>query len=737
MIAPQSAPPAEIDLKHAHPINTQPDPGDPVLAANLRGAISVLLRRKWLIMICGLVAGALALGAAVQIERAYKATATIMLEVQEPEKLITDAVERQVKFGKDRLKNEVSVLQSSDLAARVVARLRLDADPVFANTAPDQHPFWDVVDVVRPPKTTAQADPVARVQKNLILEPVDGSRVIRISYLSGDPALSARVSNGFAEQYIEDQLTAKLEARTVANTWLMGRVDELRLRLEASENEIAEEQAKLSHHGGQGLRLTEQQMATLNDALTKSRRDTLRLQGLFDRLSEAVADKTDLSEISEFRNSLTLRKLRFEEGKLLTKRAEAIQTRDINRLDLQLGDVRAQMGIEAARIVAAVGVDLEASKEQDRALTQDLRRLETKSLDQAQQNLRITQLKREAEANSVLYKTFLGRLQELSKQDGLETADARLVSRAIPPLAPLARRQPVIIAAGIVSGLMIGAVLALLLERLNTTIRGTRALEMETGLPVLATIPTIGTKIQRKDVVRSLKENPNSALAEAIRNLRTSVLFANPAAPPKVIMFTSTAPAEGKSTTAMLLAMTARSMGKSVIIVDCDLRRPTLNSLIASPNQGAGLLSVLSGIVPVEEAVVQDMDTGLHALMMRPEEASPDLNAADILASPQFRATIAQLRVAYDLVILDTPPSLAVTDARIVSANADAVIYAVRWNETPQGAIQEGLREMQSVGAPVTGLILTMIDDARAAKYADDNFGSYRGRYGGAYLAQG
>ena len=725
-------------LKHARDI-TDIDLPPPVPSGgmvDLRALLAILNRRRSLVLAFGVMAAVMAMLVVSQFNRTYRATSIVMLEVEEPEKILAETPERKFKFGKDRLKNEVSVLQSSDLALRVIDRLDLEQNPRFFGSDSTIGRFQRLIAMVRPERGTDNSVAALSVlQKGLTVTPVTGSRVINITFNASDRFLAADVANGVAAQYIDDQLTAKLDARRVATEWLMARVDELRTRVETTETRIAKERAKLSHHGGQALHLTEQQVSDLNAALTKSRRDTLKLRGLYQRLKQAVDNGTDLSEITEFRNSLVLRKLRFEEGKLLGKRAEAVQLRVARQIDQQLADVRDKMRIESARIVAAFGVDLEAAEAQDHELTLKLRQLETKALDQSQQELRITQLQRDADANADLYRTFLGRLKALSDQGGLETADARLVSRAQPPNSAVAQRRGVIIAAAAVAGLMIGMLVALLLERLDNTFRSGREIEEATGLPVLASIPTIGPKVLRKDVIRNLKEYPNSALAEAIRNLRTSLLFSDKNTAPKVVMFTSTAPSEGKSTTAMLLALTARRLGKSAIIVDCDLRRPTLNALIASSNQGPGLLAVLGGIVPIENAVVQDMETGLHALMIRPEEASPDLNAADILASDAFSDVIAQLRAAYDIVILDTPPTLAVTDARIVAGNADAVIYGVRWNDTPRGAIAEGLRELQSVNAPVTGMIMTMVDDAKAAKYADDTFGSYRGRYGDTYLA--
>jgi capsular exopolysaccharide synthesis family protein len=235
--------------------------------------------------------------------------------------------------------------------------------------------------------------------------------------------------------------------------------------------------------------------------------------------------------------------------------------------------------------------------------------------------------------------------------------------------------------------------------------------------------------MNRNDVIRVLRDKPNSSLAESIRNLRTSILFSNVDTPPKVIMFSSSVPREGKSTTSMLVALTSRQMGKSAIIVDCDLRMPSLAKVLQVDDETPGLLSILNESASVEDAVYREPETGLHVLMTRPAERTAKINAADVLASDKFSDLISDLKKTYDLVVIDTPPTLVVTDARIVSELADAVVFAVRWDKTPRAAVQEGLRELTSVNAKISGVVLTLVNEQRASKYSYDGYSYYKGRY--------
>jgi capsular exopolysaccharide synthesis family protein len=270
-------------------------------------------------------------------------------------------------------------------------------------------------------------------------------------------------------------------------------------------------------------------------------------------------------------------------------------------------------------------------------------------------------------------------------------------------------------------------------ERLNNRIRSGKELENLTGAPVLGILPSVGRRMERAEIIRYIREKPRSSLVEAIRSLRTSILYASIDRPPKVVMFSSSLPQEGKSTTSMLMAMSSQQMGKSAIIVDCDLRLPQLAGLVGAEDHAHGLLSVLDGTVALVDAVFKDPDTGLHILTTVGSEQSSTLNAADILSSNKFSGLLKALSEDYDLVILDTPPTLVVADARIVARHADAVVYVVRWNATPREAIEEGLKSLRSVGTPITGLVLTQVNQRQAAGYSYGGYSAYGEKVRGYY----
>jgi capsular exopolysaccharide synthesis family protein len=544
------------------------------------------------------------------------------------------------------------------------------------------------------------------------------------------------VVNAIAEQYIVDQLDAKLEATRTATAWLAERVEELRVRTQAAEEAVEGARATLSEEAGQGLEITQQQLQAASGALTVARNEARAAQATYDRLAQALAQGEDLGAVPEFRASevnegfraevaqLELEIARFSEG---NPRRMAIERR--------LGEIRERMLVDAAQIVEASRSDLAVKREREVALASEVRALETKALEQSRSQVEIRQLEREAQASRTLYENFLGRLEETSAQQDLETADARILSPAEVPLGPVAQARQRTTQMAIVLGIASGIGIVFLLDKLNNTFRSPGQLEELTGQQVLGTVPTIGRRYHKADVLRHFKANPRSSLAESIRSLRTSILFSNVDDPPKVVMFTSSVPGEGKSTTSLLVATTSQQMGKSAIIVDCDLRLPALAKLLEANDDSPGLLSLIEGSAALPEALFKDPATGLDVLMTKPSEPRSNLNAADILASNRFRELITQLRQSYDLIILDTPPTLVVTDARILSRHADAVVYVVRWDKTPRGAVQEGLKEMRSVKAPLAGTVLTMINEKRAMKYAYEGYAYYKGRYKDYYVS--
>lgn len=734
---------------------------------DIRALLSTLWNGKWIIAICMLLISAAGFLGVSQAAPQYRAEAVVMFETAGNVNNIQEFLVNP-EFNNDTLQNEIEVLRSTNLMERVIDKLNLDRNPEFNPSLRVEEPT--LIDrmlkgIALPPEVTDLAmslgiiqpegpapDPsevaarerltvIENVQEGLGLSPVRGSKVIKISYTSENPRTSAAIVNTISEQYIVDQLEAKLEATRSATEWLSVRVDELRDRVTTSENAVEALRGDLAATTGQSLAVTQQQLEALNGSLAVARNRTTELQSRFERLNSVLNDGTNLGAVSDFRSSPLIQSLRTQENELASREANLAQTvvdthPALRSVRTQIAEVRENISEEARRIVASFRLDLQAAQTQELQLEVQVRELEEQALEQSQAEVQLRQMEREAQAARILYENFLSRLEETSEQDDIQSADARVLSPAEVPNFPLSDTKRRVLLLSGVGGAIVGLMLVFLLEKLNNTFRSPGQVEEITGLGVLSSIPQVGSRLHRKDVIQRLRDKPNSSLAEAIRNLRTSILFSNVDNPPKVVMFTSSVPREAKSTTSMLMAMTSRQMGKSAIIVDCDLRLPALAKILNVNDDSPGLLSVMEGKARVDDAVFKDQNTGLHVLLTKPKEKTSNLNAADILASQRFKSLVEELSETYDLVILDTPPAVVVTDARIVSKVADAVVYAVRWDDTPRGAVQEGLKELRSVNANIVGIVMTLVNESKAAKYAYQSYGYgyYKGKYSDYYV---
>ncbi len=725
---------------------------------DMRSIAKLLWGGKWIVLICGLFGLALGVLLASQIEPRYRATAKLLLGTERADVLRGEGVMVEEYFGSTTLMTHIEILSSTKLINRVIDALHLDQGPA-PQEAPEELSRLAsfLTDIGLRPAPPPPLSPEAAAQRHrlqlvkdvaagMALQTTPDSRVISVSFTAGNPKTAADIANEIAEQYLVDQLEGKLETTQNAVDWLSVRVEELRVKVEDAERAVELAYARLSDETGQSLETTQQQIQALTQRLIGVRQELATQEAQLDRLTAAMDDGQDLATLTEFRESSIISGFRARESDLVTELAAQASTVPANhpslqrlpgraRMEAELAEVRKGILAEAERIVQALEVDHEAKRAEEALLVEELRALEDKAARQAQNTIEIRQLEREALASQTLYENLLSRLQESTEEVSLQAADARIITPAEVPIRPLgtSSRRTKLIALAL--GLLLGGGIVLLLDRMNNTFRSPQQLTQMTGMNVLGLVPLAGKKLKRNDVVSYLRAKPNSSLTESVRNLRTSILFSDVDNPPKKILFTSSVPREGKSTTALMLALTSQQMGKSAIIVDCDLRMPALSKALNLDHDDLGLLSVINGTAALSQAVYTEPETGLHILMTKSSERNLNINASDVLASHRFQVLLGYLAKNYDLVILDAPPTLVVTDARILSSMADAVVYAVRWDETPRDAVSEGLRELSSVDAKVTGVVMTMVNEAKASKYTYDGYSYYRGRYRDYYEA--
>ncbi|WP_420569050.1 GumC family protein [Thalassovita sp.] len=679
---------------------------------------------KWFIAFCIAVAVFLGGFYAFRIaEPRYAATANLALNIQRSLVSDIDSSVTAIPTEFSAMYTELEVITSRRVIEQVVRNLELTKDPEFNLTLREVRPLsmqgiketirgWIGADLPSSSEnihTTSEAvfnSTVAAVRGAVSAEAKRYTYIFNITAVSDHPRKAALIANAVADAYIQNQIAVKFEAVEQAVNWLSERVAALESELKEKENALKDLRSSTDLISADSLTALNRQAKDNRDRLDETRISAAAAERAFAEL-EKVAATGDRAALADALKDPTLDRIL----KDLNAGAANAERLFKSRSDLLM--TRARTNVE--RLAAQVA-----------ALEQAVARLQTQIEEQTADLATLLQMERDIESTTILYETFLTRLKEVSVQRGLQKADVRVISEAnrgryIEP------RKSMILGISFVLGALFGVMFILLRQFLHRGFRTAEELSKHADLPVLGQIPTIPIK-SRADLIPYLAEKPTSPAAEAVRNLRTSILLSDLDNPPQVIMSTSSIPAEGKTTQAIALAHNLSGLGKKVLLVEGDIRRRTFNSYFTKVRD-AGILSVLSGAVPLSEAVIHDDLLNADVLMGE----KTNVNAADVFSSETFHQFIENARKTYDFIIIDTPPVLVVPDARVIAQSVDAVVFSVAWDSTTKAQVAEGLEQFDIVNQSITGLVLSQIDPVGMRRYG------YSGKYGkyGAYTHYG
>lgn len=684
---------------------------------DLFALLGVLWRGKWWIVLFATLGIVIAMyyGTRVAVPM-YPARATIALEGQQ-QQVIGDieSIFASGGTGTAAINTEIEVLRSRTLIGRLVDELNLVADPEFNGIRETPGSIARLRMALSDWEWEPRA-PEGEALRNRVVDALIGrigvsnirqSLAFNIQIETTDPVKSAEIVNALAEIYIDNQIRRKLDEATRAIEFLSQRTTELEANLEGLEQDLA-----------QSMEASDVIDASLLQA------QNLQLRDLRGRVEDA---QVSLAEDRALRIAIDVATAGTGGG---TDRLDALlavlETSGDGRFAGIIQRFRAGRLGEDATLMALTGIaedlddDIRRTQTQLASLQGSATELTAQITTQSDELIQMQQLDREVAAARLLYQTFLTRLQEASIQQGLESADSSVLSQAV-PRGPSSPRVMVIIVLCAVLGGAVGAALALVREWRFAGLRTTDELRTLTGAQVLGTLPAMSVR-DRKEVLQSLKDKPNSVFAEAVRNLRTSILMVNPDVEPQVILVTSSIPGEGKTTLSLALARYLGSLeGRRVLLLEADIRRQTLREYVKEERpKGVKLLDVLLGKAKLDDMDLRDPDLGVEVLM----GSGGEFNAADLFESRRFKDLIERLRERYDHIIIDSPPVLAVPDARVLSRYADISVFAVRWGFTSRTQVRQGLEMLNSVGHPADGTVLTQVDQRKMKAYG------YAGQYG-------
>ncbi|MES2987774.1 MAG: polysaccharide biosynthesis tyrosine autokinase [Pseudomonadota bacterium] len=710
--------------------------------------LMLFLKRRWKLIIgtATLIAVIAAL-ALMQMTPRYTATASVAVQNQKQQVVNIQDVMSGMTPDAATMETQAAILRSDLLAVKLVEQLRLNQKPEFnpelAEAAKkfslfDPGSWWGTPakkpDAAKRTPEQLHAAILGKAMNSISVAAVPRSFLLTITATSEDPKTAADMASKLADIYITDGIDAKYEATRRASEYLTKRVAELRGQAVATDQAAEVYRSRAGLIGSDtGSTIAGQQMSELNSQLVAARAERAAKEAQLNQIRSLSAGGGDggIEASGAILNSALIQRLREQESEVVRKLAELQATygerhpRIINA-NAELRDLRSKIGEEVRRVAASTANDVQIARARESTLASSLGRLEGTVSSGGQASVRLRELTRESDATKSVYEVFLNRLKETNQQVELQTADARIVTEAQIPSGASFPKFGMSMAAAMALGLLVGLALAAILERLDNTIRSAELVERMGGGAALSFIPVSKGAFRRPEDV--VIDRPDAMVPEALRTLRSALTLSDVDNPPKVIMLSSSVPGEGKTFTSLGLARVSAQSGARTILVDADMRHPRVHKALGCKNEH-GLVQVLSGQISLDEALYLDEATGLYVLTAGHGAANPP----DMLRSEHMAQLVAQLRARYDFVVFDCPPFAPLTDSQVISRLVDKMLLVVRWGSTPVPVVQNTIKQIQRVGAPLVGSVLSQVDFTRHAKYGYGDYGYHYSKYKGYY----
>lgn len=680
---------------------------------DVRGLLAAIAARYRLI-------GALGIGTALLLyvltgflPSTYTAQPKVMLDPRQVRVMATDDVVSNLNLSEPVIQSEVSVMQSNILLERLIRTLGIDRLETHFFGAPE----YDKSEATR------LANLTWAIRKDLKVVREGQSYVFTISFEGSEPGIVQEIANGIAETYIALQVENRRESARQATQWIAEQVDEARAAMNEAEEALAAYRADSLTREGGTYETSTQQLANLTAQLVTARAERVTAEAQYDQL-RALLENQGLDALAKAVTSPLLERL--NEDRLTLQREDAQWAQSFGpdhpqrrRIRDEIGGVEAELQDEAERIIELRRNEVEVARLRENSLAEGLQQLEDQLAGMSVSSIGLRQIEREAAAARENYEALLARLGTASGQETMQRPEARVIERATYPAVPSAPRPKLMGAFGLILGLTAGLVAALFLEMTRSTFRTKREIEGETGLPMLAALP-LQPDGGLRGVIDGLRINSNTMFGEKIRQVRTMLAMQSRQDEPRAVLVTSSQPGEGKTTTAMALAQMAALAGKSVIVVDGDLRRSQLVATFGWRMEDDFADFILEH-ADLPEAIHSDPETGIDVLTT----ATPCPEAADDLSADWLKPLMDELKRCYDVVIIDTPPLLNVADGLVLAGVADSILYVVRWDQTRRSAVREGLDALGGLGLRPAGVVLTQIDPKAAGKIYGEGYASY------------
>lgn len=682
----------EVTLDHASTVTTSQDLID-------LSQITAAFRRQWKLM-AGVAAGALALTAAAYVMQTpmYAATARVGIDRQAPTEIVTtDKPAQPVTADSNSVDTEVQALRSIDLAGAVVDRLGAQGNDRSAA--------------------------INNLLNGLSVQREGLSYAISLTYKSDDPAEAAKVANTFAQAYVDARKAARTKQRETEIKLLADRLDQLKNDAIRAEGALASYKAVNNLAGSERAgSAMESSISDLTGQLARARADRAAAE------ARAAGGRS-------IQDSPVLRELRTQQATLSS------QVRDmagkygpahpaLTAAQRQLSEVERLIGQEISRAHAASRADVDATRGAAASIQGVIGQVQGRMASATMASARLAELQREADSAETLYSAMLDRYRQNLAAQGTERSSAYVLSQASAPSSPSSPSRPLFAGFGLALAMVSALGVAGFREIGSRGFRSRIELERATRLRVLGAVLDVSTIRDAREfsgtpmsIASYLLRDKGAPFAEAFRSIRAGLRIGQASQRYKTISITSAVQGEGKSVTSLCLARSLAQAGIKVVIVDCDFRRQMLTEAFGSPDV-PGLVDILKGTVEVGGAMVKDEPSGAFAILSG--RTTPD--DYDLISSGTVPKLLEALGASFDVVLLDTPPVISVTESRVLASQCDATIVVVQWQRTPKTLVERTLTELDEAGANVVGTVLSQVDARKTSSMGYE--AHYYRRYG-------
>ena len=685
---------------------------------NIREWLTILRSNAPLVLIVTATVFALALVYVLLVTPRYTAVTTVQISDQSRQVLgkdqqdSTDQSEVSSPLETERfLQTQIDILNSRTIAERVAQRLNLMGNPVFFKTMgrrfPTNNPSQaELRDITLTLLTNAEE---ATLQRN--------SRLVSISFISSDPQFSAKVANTWAEEFIQANLQRRYDSSSYARTFVANQLNEAKAKLEQSERDlnayarsaglIKTRDPELSAQNGAATPNSVTTQSLLENNLLAAQATQVRVNAEHRWQSVSRSNLLDSPEVigSQTIGALLAERAKDEET-LQHERAKHLDDYPtVRQLQAELDSVNHQITAVATNIKESIRQQYETAVNNEKKVIAEVARLKEVSLAEQDRDVQYNLLAHDADTTRSLYESLLQRYKDLTAAAGITASNIAIIDVADVPIRPSSPKIVRDLALDLLAGLLISAMLIAVRHSLDDAVKVPEDIESKLGIPFLGVIPKSGDA----EPMEALRD-PKSSVSESYNSLRSSLLYSTSRGLPRTLLITSSQAAEGKSTTSLAVATGIAKLGRRVVLIDVDMRRPSVHGLFKLDNK-QGLTSVLTHQLSVEEALVPSGIENLTVIPSGPIPPSP----TDLLSSNVMAALLEQLQEQFDVVILDSPPVMGLADAPLLSAMVQGVIMVIQADRGRRGSLKNSLKRLRATNAQILGGVLTMFDPSKAA----------------------